>query len=53
MPSQKHSENVVAWYASELELVRDLPSHFYLTGILTCKDNLRWIRCPSFCVYLS
>jgi hypothetical protein len=34
-------------------LVRDPPSHIYLTGILTCKGGLYRICCPSFGVYPS
>ena len=29
-----------ARYASEYELVRDLPSYIYLAGALTCKGDL-------------
>ena len=53
MPSQRHSEKVSARYASEHELVRDLPSHIHLTGILTCKGDLYRTWCSSFSVYLS
>jgi hypothetical protein len=53
MPSQRRSEKVSAPYASENELVRELPSHIYLTGILTCKGDLYRFWRPSFSVYPS
>jgi hypothetical protein len=37
VPSQRHSEKLSARHAFEHELVRDLPSHICLTGVLTCK----------------
>ncbi len=53
MPFLRHSEKVLARYASERELVQDLPSHIYLTGILTCKGDLYRIWRPSLSVYSS
>ena len=53
MPSQRHSEKVLARYASGHELIRDLPSHIYLTGVLTCKGHLYRIWGASFSVYPS
>jgi hypothetical protein len=40
-------------FGTEHELVRDLPSHIYLIGILTCKGDLYRIWCTSLSVYPS
>ena len=51
MLCQRHWGKVLARYTSEHELVRDLPSHIYLTDTLTCKGDLHRICCPSFSTY--
>src|SRR6266436_7903712 len=53
MPSLGRSEKVSARHASEPELIPELPSHIYLSGILACKSDLYWTWCPSFGVYPS
>jgi hypothetical protein len=51
MRSRRPSETVSPWYASARELVLDLRSHTYLTGISTGKSHLYCIRRPPNSVY--
>ena len=40
-----------AWYVQRHTLLRDLRTHTYLLGVLTCDGGLRWNRRPPFSVY--
>ena len=40
-----------AWYAQRHALLRDLRTHTYLIGVLTCDGGLRWNRRPPFSGY--
>ena len=40
-----------AWYVKQHAVIRDLHTHKYLVGVLTCDGCLRWNRHPPFGVY--